>query len=271
MSARSAEVSTVVLLLCVSLAQAASNSTARAEAFAKLPDWSGLWEGTISAAVTNPTGGVSSSAESEREFLALFESRLPPLNAALKARYQAARENFVDLPDQLGCAVNSDLLVLMSAPGTLELLVTPNETALLHTMHQVRHIYTDGRAHPAKDDLWPTSMGDSVGHWEGDTLVVDTVATNPEVVIGVVMSGGISKWIRLPLSNQIHIVERIRRVSRNELDDEMTVEDPVSLTRPWQQLLKYTRVTDTNRMIYEDCTENDRNPVVNGKFTATER
>ena len=41
---------------------------------------------------------------------------------------------------------------------------------------EIRHIYTDGRPHPSADEIWPTPWGDSIGHWEGETLVVDTIA-----------------------------------------------------------------------------------------------
>lgn len=60
-----------------------------------------------------------------------------------------------------------------------ELLLTPEQTVLVSTDGTVRHIYTDGRSHPKPEDLWPTPVGDSIGHWEGTTLVVDTLAREP--------------------------------------------------------------------------------------------
>jgi hypothetical protein len=66
------------------------------------------------------------------------------------------------------------------------------------------------------------------------------------------------------------IVERIRMVSHDEIQDEFTMEDPVALTQPLQATFRYARVTDTDRMIDEtECdSTNDRNPVVEGRFTS---
>ncbi len=61
----------------------------------------------------------------------------------------------------------------------------------------------------------------------------------------------------------------MRLVSPDVLEDEMTIEDPVALTRPWTVRIRYRRVTDLGRMTNDDCTENDRNPVVDGKLTVT--
>ena len=69
-------------------------------------------------------------------------------------------------------------------PGMYQWRVTPEETTFISTVGAVRHIYTDGRPHPPKDELWPTLMGDSIGHWEGDTLVVDTIATRKRLYMG---------------------------------------------------------------------------------------
>jgi hypothetical protein len=86
-----------------------------------------------------------------------------------------------------------------------------------------RLIYTDGRKHPA--DLDTSYMGHSVGRWEGDTLVVDTVGLNDETWLG----GG--KFTNIH-SDQEHVVERITRKG-NVVTVETTVEDPVMLTKPW--------------------------------------
>ena len=61
----------------------------------------------------------------------------------------------------------------------------------------------------------------------------------------------------------------MRLVSPDVLEDEMTIEDPVALTRPWTVRIRYRRVTDLGRMTNDDCTENDLNPVVDGQLTVT--
>ncbi len=68
-------------------------------------------------------------------------------------------------------------------------------------------------------------MGDSVGHWDGDTLVVDTVAIKPRLVL--------FSFLPLEMSDRLHFVERIRMASHDEIEDQLTVEDPAALTEPF--------------------------------------
>jgi hypothetical protein len=87
--------------------------------------------------------------------------------------------------------------------------------------HFTRRIFTDGRGHPK--DLEPSWMGDSVGHWEGDTLVVDTVGLNDKT------------WIDRaghPHSDKMHVIERIHRVGTDTLKVGITVDDPVAYKKP---------------------------------------
>jgi hypothetical protein len=154
----------------------------------------------------------------------------------------------------------------MMSPAIYQWRITPEETTIVDTINGIRHIYTDGRSHPPADELWATKMGDSIGHWEGDTLVVDTVAIKPRLVL--------FSFLALEMSDQLHFVERIRMVDGKEIEDRLTVEDPKALTEPFKITLRYARVTDATRMIDEaECDQNsDRNPVVNGRFTSiTER
>jgi hypothetical protein len=94
--------------------------------------------------------------------------------------------------------------------------------------HFVRRIYTDGRPHD-KDAgaLW---MGDSIGRWEGDTLVADTVSFNDKTTLD--REG-------YPHSDAMHLVERIRRVDRDSLVIDLTVEDPKAYTKPWEAKLNF--------------------------------
>jgi len=88
--------------------------------------------------------------------------------------------------------------------------------------HIVRQIFVDGRPH--SQDLTPSWMGDSIGKWEGDTLVADTVGFNDKT------------WLDgagHPHSEDLHIVERIRRVSHNAMNIDMTFDDPKAYTKPW--------------------------------------
>ena len=88
--------------------------------------------------------------------------------------------------------------------------------------HSFRPIYMDGRPHPT--DMEPTYYGHSVGHWEGDTLVIDTIGFNERA------------WIDhrgLPTTEALHLTERITRPDFNTLRYEMTIDDPGAYTQPW--------------------------------------
>lgn len=111
----------------------------------------------------------------------------------------------------------------------MQIVQTPNELIeLFEYDHSVRHIYLDRSTHPA--DLTPTYMGDSIGHWEGDTLVVDTVGLNDK------------RWLDRvghPTSDQMHIIERIRRTDANTLQVDLTFDDPKAYTKPWTATMRW--------------------------------
>ncbi len=104
-----------------------------------------------------------------------------------------------------------------------EVLQAPNKVVMLFEVgNGVRHIFMDGREHP---EGWPFGwMGHSIGKWDGDSLVVDTVGLNDRTWID---RGG------APHSNALHVVERIRRVDHDTLEVEILLEDPKAFTKPW--------------------------------------
>ena len=110
--------------------------------------------------------------------------------------------------------------------------------------HQFR---LNRRAHPeeADRDLW---YGDSIGHWEGDTLVVDRVSFKEDVWLDQAAH---------PHSDKLHVVERYRRPDLGHLEEEITVEDPGVLARPW--VMKQVADLAANEEIREFiCAENNR-------------
>ena len=117
---------------------------------------------------------------------------------------------------------------ILEAPDRI--VIKPENSAL------PRRIFLDGRKHP--EELEPTWMGHSIGTWDGDVLVVDTIGTNgrTRAMNGVGSNAGVSSEDtkpRLPVSDQLHLVERLRLVADGEiLEDEMTITDPKSYTAP---------------------------------------
>jgi hypothetical protein len=124
-----------------------------------------------------------------------------------------------------------------------------------------RRIYTDGRTHP--EDLEPTWMGHSIGQWEGDVLVVDTVGTNGKAraVNGVGSNAQVSRVDddpRLPVSEELHLIERFRLVAGGDLlEDEITIEDPKTYTEPIVVKRYFQRRPDIDMLEYY-CEENPR-------------
>lgn len=108
-------------------------------------------------------------------------------------------------------------------PFPLQIVQTPKETIILYEYdHTVRHIFTDGRKHA--EDVTPTYMGDSIGKWDGDTFVVDTVGFNDKT------------WLDRagrPHSDQLHVIERFDRMNENDLELDITMEDAKALAKPW--------------------------------------
>jgi hypothetical protein len=110
--------------------------------------------------------------------------------------------------------------------GALEIIQNPKRLAILYENNpgpQYRLIYTDGRKHPSDYDS--SYQGDSIGHWEGDVLVVDTIGLNDETWLGAPLAATIH-------SDKEHVIERYSRKG-DVITLETTVEDPVMFTKPW--------------------------------------
>ncbi|MBM3820890.1 MAG: hypothetical protein FJW14_18010 [Acidimicrobiia bacterium] len=119
---------------------------------------------------------------------------------------------------------------------------------LTETLHSFRVIPTDGSPHPV-DIMYPTYQGDSVGRWEGDTLVVDVVGFNDRtwLVDGREEPSG---WVH---SDALRVTERWRLVDANTLEYVATVEDPKVLTGPWTQQPMRVKRAPFNKVFEAVC------------------
>jgi hypothetical protein len=124
-------------------------------------------------------------------------------------------------------------------------LQTPKKVLIIYSGDaQVRHVYLDV---PHSQNLNPSWYGESVGHYEGDTLVVDTVGQNDKTFVDN---------YRTPHSAKIHVVERWKMVDNGQrLEVTYTVDDPDAFNEPWTAIRRYRRVQDP--MIEEVCAENN--------------
>jgi hypothetical protein len=120
-----------------------------------------------------------------------------------------------------------------NAYASIRFLQTPGKVVMFYEWgHDYRVIRLDGRPHPGKQvKLW---MGDSVGHWEGNTLVVDVTNFNDKTWLGMTSSGTFN-------SDALHVVERYTPVDKDQIFYEFTVEDPNVLKEPWRQSYVFTR------------------------------
>jgi hypothetical protein len=112
-------------------------------------------------------------------------------------------------------------------------------------MHSYRQVFLN-RPHPK--DMNPTWYGDSIGHWDGDTLVVDTIGFNGKT------------WLDLaghPTSDQLHVTERYSRPVFGELKLDITIEDPVNYTKPWNVTELMPLMVGEDLLEYV-CAENER-------------
>jgi len=134
---------------------------------------------------------------------------------------------------------------IMTMPYPLEFIFSPGRvTIAIETDSQVRRIYTDGRKHPDDPDF--TFNGDSIGHWEGDTLVVDTIALEPNVKLAPGLGHG----------EKVHIVERFRLTAPDHMEVTTTIDDPAVLTKPWTVVRPYIRHADWTIQEYV-CEQNN--------------
>jgi hypothetical protein len=128
-----------------------------------------------------------------------------------------------------------------------QLYETPKYIALLHeNMHAWRIIYMDGRPHPKDYSAW---MGDSRGHWEGNTLVVDVANNNDKSVFD--MAGHFH-------SDALHVVERFTPLDHDTISYEESVEDPKVFTRPWKMHFLLKRAKEDYQFLESGCFEGER-------------
>ena len=123
---------------------------------------------------------------------------------------------------------------------------TPREVLLMRSADsQVRHVYLDV---PHSPNPKPTWYGESVGHYEGDTLVIDTIGLNAKTFVDA---------YRTPHTEKLHVVERWRMVDdRRAMEVTFTVEDPDTYYEPWSGMRRYRRVTQ--QFVEDICAENNQ-------------
>jgi len=130
----------------------------------------------------------------------------------------------------------------------IEIVQTPTRLAFLFESNNVFHIVPlDGRDHPK--DLMPNWLGNSVGKWDGDTLIIDTVGFNGKTYIDTAHH---------PSSEALHVVERISYIDSQHLSYEVTWEDPKMYTKPIKNTRVFARMKPGEELMEYWCTENNK-------------
>jgi hypothetical protein len=135
----------------------------------------------------------------------------------------------------------------------IQFVQTPTQMIIMYEYLWTFRVIPIGAKHP--EDLSPSFMGDSVGRWEGNTFVVDVVGFKP----GSWLTGG------LVTSDGLHLTERYTRVDRDQLNYEVTIEDPKVLTKPFTQRTTLM-LREGTRLREYSCAENNMDPGVYEKM-----
>ena len=230
------------------------NLTAPAPRLNGKPDLSGLWqaERTPDREYTGVLGNDFTAIQIDlqdinKNVLNVFWGLKPedePLRPEGAAVYKLHQENPLTYPHAqcLPDGVPADMFVM-----TFKMIQAPQEIVLLTELNSPgRQIYTDGR--PLPKDPNPSWMGYSVGKWEGDTFVVDTIGLNDR------------GWLDAfghPRSEQMHITERYHRRDFGHMDLEFTFNDPKYYTRPFGLKAALKLIPDSDLLEYV-CSENEK-------------
>jgi hypothetical protein len=218
-------------------------------ALGKLPDFTGVWEIPLGGGAAR--GGAGRGAPGANRTgggrgPAAQPSLTPEYAAKAKAEADARQAARAEDNQSANC-LPPGMPAIMSQPYPIEVLMTPGQvTIVVEAYTQVRHIYTDGR--PMPEDPDPSFDGTSIGHWEGDTLVVETMGFEP-----------VPRGINFPYSEKMKIVERVKLDDPDTLAVETTIQDPLALTKPFpmgNRIFKRHRSWTISEYV---CEENNRN------------
>jgi hypothetical protein len=218
-----------------------------------LPDWSGMWApGRPPPGQSIPgfgTGGrgFGSDVPLAPKYAAIRDARM------LRVRGEGAGGT-EDIP-----LSNSGLCLPNGTPANMgpvahEYLYSPGRVTILLENSEIRRIWTDGRGHVPDDESNPSFSGDSIGHWDGDTLVVETTNIYPEAEL----------FIGQHVTEKTVVRERISRAG-NRLRIDTVVEDPELFTKPWIYTRWYDH-EDRAAVDYESCTAGDRAEKSDGRL-----
>ena len=195
--------------------------------FDRAPDEKGYW--SLPSASSLIEEGVSAKMDARGRLANLADaSRVAPFQPWALALYEYRQKNdFVD--DPMHSCIGPGSPRAMLTPGGMRIIQDRNYNRVYILYgggdHGWRVIFLDGRKPPDPEEVVGTFYGNAVGHWEGDTLVVESIGFNTRFWFS---NGG------LPHTEALHLTERFSRPSHDVLRYEVTIDDPRTYTRPWK-------------------------------------
>jgi hypothetical protein len=213
------------------------------------PDLSGVWQTQL-----EPTDGKQDAflvpGDDPRTFskyffniLADFKPEEAPIRPEAAKRWQAAAAH----PAGITVCLPPGVPLADTLPAPHKIVQTPGLTMILYEADtSFRQIYTDGRKLPA--DPQPAWMGYSVGHWEGDVLVVEAGGFNDRSQLDAMAH---------PHSEAMHVTERFHRLDFGHMELQVTIDDPQAYTKPFTFQVVQRLLPDTD-LIESICAENEK-------------
>ncbi len=199
------------------------------------PDLSGLFDGA---------GGSS-------DIVPLMERQGTPVPFTPAAAERYKKVDFAKNPN--GFCLPPGPSRAITGPSPFLIVQSADVISINFENHGVyRIIYLDGRPHPPEIMEYPQFMGHSIGRWEGDTLVVDTIGINDRTWLD---SNGLEH------SDKLHLVERFRKTGPDVIEYAVTYEDPEFFTKPWTLKINLNRQKDTRLMEYV-CNDNEKDRIM---------
>jgi hypothetical protein len=214
----------LIILVCTQL-------SAHAQQSANVPDITGSWERARDASIP-----AAPQPPLKAQYMKEYQAKLAKLRDANQKGQPIADHVVMCLPDGMPG--------MMAGPFPMEILQSKGQVTMIQEAYtQVRRILLDHQQKPI-DDIEPGFYGYSVGRWENGTLVVDTVGIKDSVV-----------YQNVPHSKDMRIKERISLGGNGILRDEITIDDPATLEKPWTFTFGYRRMADYQLLEYV-CEDN---------------
>ena len=221
------------------------------------PDLTGIWQNDITVGGTVAAGSRAHPPRTNEDLVALarrspfwnigasFPDGLPFTPWGAKLHRERMANDDKDNPD--AHCLPMGIMQFHNHSEPRKMIQTPQEVVIIYEANSgLRQIFTDGR--PLPKDAEPWWYGYSIGHWEGDTLVVQSAGFRDMGWLDVEGS---------PLTDAAHVTERFRRPDFGHLQIDVTIDDPKAYTKPWTVTVRQHIMVDTE-LIEFVCQENEK-------------